>query len=251
MGHITSELWTLTKLRMPLSPRSNSCMMRPYSTWPRPAAPNSFMVAPKKPICAISGTSSRGKRPSRAQASMMGMIFSSTQRRALSRTKRSFSESESPIRRKSTSRNFSMFGPVKAPAITVAKFAAGSVLPAAGRGAAVAVALAPVDFEAFAHLAATPALVTIGQAQAGQAGAQEQPGKQHAAQVGEVGDAVGSGAMQGKEKLQRAIAEHQPLGLDRHRRQQQKDFTVGKQQPHRHQHAIDRRRCADGIAQAG
>src|SRR5215470_4321391 len=39
MGYITSEDCTLTNDRMALSPRSSSCITRPYSTLPMPAQP--------------------------------------------------------------------------------------------------------------------------------------------------------------------------------------------------------------------
>ncbi len=39
MGYMTRADWTLTKLRKPESPRSNSCMTRPYSTLDMPAQP--------------------------------------------------------------------------------------------------------------------------------------------------------------------------------------------------------------------
>src|SRR5208282_3011832 len=46
MGYITSADCTLTKLRRPESPRSNSCMTRPYSTFDMPAQPYPSRLAP-------------------------------------------------------------------------------------------------------------------------------------------------------------------------------------------------------------
>src|SRR3954468_8113155 len=46
MGYIASDECTLTKLRMPLSPRSSSCVISPYSTLDMPGQPCVLMVAP-------------------------------------------------------------------------------------------------------------------------------------------------------------------------------------------------------------
>src|SRR5205085_6502273 len=93
MGYITSADWTLTKERTPLSPRSNSCITSPYSTFDMPAQPYPLRLAPKRPISPIGLTNSRGKRPSRLHSSMMGTRLSSMNLRVLSRTRRSSSES--------------------------------------------------------------------------------------------------------------------------------------------------------------
>ena len=54
MGYITKAPCTEAKDRIPLSPRSSSCMMRPYATLLRPAQPySSGRLAPKKPNSAI------------------------------------------------------------------------------------------------------------------------------------------------------------------------------------------------------
>src|SRR5438874_9419824 len=105
MGYITSADWTLTKERTPLSPRSNSCITSPYSTFDIPAQPYPFRLAPKKPSSAIGFTSSRGKRPSRLHSSMIGTRLSSINFRVLSRTRRSSSENSESSSRKSTPLN--------------------------------------------------------------------------------------------------------------------------------------------------
>jgi len=61
--------------------------------------PYSAIVDPNRSICAISGTSSLGKRPSQAASSMIGRTLSSTHPRTVSRTRRC-----SSVRRLSQSR---------------------------------------------------------------------------------------------------------------------------------------------------
>ena len=60
-GNMTNAPWTLTKLRMPESPRSNSCMIKPYSMLFMPAQPYPSRLAPKKPSSPISRISCFGK----------------------------------------------------------------------------------------------------------------------------------------------------------------------------------------------
>src|SRR6185312_15959551 len=105
MGYITSADCTLTNDRTPESPRSNSCVTRPYSTFDIPAQPYPFRLAPKKPRSAMGLTSSLGKRPARLHSSMMGMRLSSMNFRVVSRTRRSSSVSRESNSRKSTPRN--------------------------------------------------------------------------------------------------------------------------------------------------
>src|SRR6476661_662457 len=106
MGYITSADCTLTNERTPESPRSSSCVTRPYSTFDIPAQPYPFRLAPKKPSSPIGLTSSRGKRPARLPSSMMGMRLSSMNLRAVSRTRRSSSVRSVSKSMKSTPRNF-------------------------------------------------------------------------------------------------------------------------------------------------
>src|SRR5215813_9038757 len=105
MGYITSADCTLTKERTPLSPRSSSCITRPYSTLDIPAQPYPFRLAPKKPSSAMGLTSSRGKRPTRLHCSMIGTRFASIIRRVVERTRRSSSESRESNSMKSTPLN--------------------------------------------------------------------------------------------------------------------------------------------------
>src|SRR3984957_7580284 len=105
MGYITSADCTLTNERTPESPRSNSCVTNPYSTFDIPAQPYPLIEAPKKPMSAIGLANSRGKRPARLHSSMMGTRFSSMNFRAVSRTRRSSSLSKVSKSIKSTPRN--------------------------------------------------------------------------------------------------------------------------------------------------
>src|SRR5205823_5096901 len=105
MGYITSADCTLTKDRTPLSPHSSSCITSPYSTFDIPAHPYPLRLAPKSPISPIGFTNSRGKRPSRLHASMIGIRLSSMNLRVLSRTRRSSSERSESNSMKSTPLN--------------------------------------------------------------------------------------------------------------------------------------------------
>src|SRR5271163_389082 len=105
MGYITRADCTLTKERTPESPRSSSCVTKPYSTFDIPAHPYPFSDAPKKPRSAMGLTSSRGKRPARLHSSMMGTRLSSMNLRVVSRTRRSSSVRSESNWMKSTPRN--------------------------------------------------------------------------------------------------------------------------------------------------
>src|SRR5258705_6268290 len=104
MGYITRADCTLTNDRTPESPRSSSCVTSPYSTFDMPAQPYPLRLAPKKPRSAIGLTSSRGKRPARLHSSMIGTRLSSMNLRAVSRNKRSSSESSPSESMESTPR---------------------------------------------------------------------------------------------------------------------------------------------------
>ncbi len=86
IGYITSAPCTDTNERRPESPRSSSCMMRPYATGPSPAQPYPSRFAPSRPMAAIPGIRLVGKVPSRKWCSMTGSTFSCTKSRTVSRT---------------------------------------------------------------------------------------------------------------------------------------------------------------------
>src|SRR5687768_13205394 len=102
MGYMASAPCTDANERIPESPRSSSCMMRPYATLFSPAHPySSGRFAPNTPSDAISGTSSFGNFPSTYASPMIGSTRSSTKPRTLSRTARSSSERRVSIAKKS------------------------------------------------------------------------------------------------------------------------------------------------------
>src|SRR5215472_10626687 len=105
IGYITRALWTETKLRNPESPRSSSCITRPYATFDIPAQPYPSRFAPKKPSSASFGTSSVGKVAARLCFSMIGITCSSTNSRAVFRASNSSSWSKESKSRKSTPGN--------------------------------------------------------------------------------------------------------------------------------------------------
>ena len=65
IGYITSAPCTEAKLRSPESPRSSSCITRPYEIWSMAGSPYPFRLEPRSPISPSMGMICFGNPPAR------------------------------------------------------------------------------------------------------------------------------------------------------------------------------------------